>query len=209
MNVKNFFAVLAAAAAGYFTQVSAATLTFEDLDPSPATYDAMPVYNGFTFSGWLYGPDTVYPTASGTIDLFTDFANPNDPYAWIITKNNIISSTQPFYFDGAWFAGSSGVTFELSLNEILVATSTTLLDAIGNVPYGPTFLASGYAGLTDKIVVSGVQGFFAMDDFTYRTAAVPEPGTHLMVLLCLVGVGAVAQMRKRQSGQYKRARSIS
>lgn len=99
----------------------AATLTFEDLNPSPASFDVMPSpYSGFTFSVWYFGPDTLYTPASGVIDLFTDYADPNDPGAYVITSNNAITAASPFIFDGATFSGYSGVTFELYLAWNLV-----------------------------------------------------------------------------------------
>ena len=176
------------------------TLTFEDLNPTPALFDTVPTpYNGFAYTGWFYGPDTVFTPASGTIDLFTDYADPNDPGAFVITNSNAITSAIDFFFDGAWFSGYSGVTFELWLDGVLVHTSDTLADAPGVDPYLPTLLASGYAGLVDKVVVSGVQGYFAMDDFTFRlsdVSNVPEPQTLAMALLAL-GLGGFASMRKR------------
>jgi PEP-CTERM motif len=172
----------------------ATTLTFEDLDPSPASYDVMPSpYRGFTFMNWFYGPDTTYTPASGTIDLFTDYADPNDPGNLVITKNNAVSRLVDFVFDGAAFSGYSGVTFELWNDGALVHTSETLPDAPGALPYAPIFLSSGYAGLVDKVVISGVQGYFSMDDFTYRESAgtVPEPATHALVLFALATAAGV------------------
>lgn len=180
----------------------AATFTFEDLDPSPSSFDVMPApYKGFTFSNWLYGPDTFYTPASGVIDLFTDYADPNDPGNYVITSNNAVTRAEDFYFDGAWFSGYSGVTFELWNDGNFLGAFGSLPDAAGPDPYGPTFLASGYSGLVDKVVVSGVQGYFAMDDFTFRLpgtgGTIPVPASVGLVLLAL-GIGA-AQTRKSSS----------
>lgn len=199
MNILNRY--FAASLISVFTAgpVTAATLTFEDLTPPPAGFDVMPSHSGFTFSNWLYGPDTVYTPASGAIDLFTDYADPNDPGAYVITNNNAITSATDFYFDGAWFSGYSGVTFELWNDGALLGAFGSLPDAPGADPYGPTFLASGYAGLVDKVVVSGVQGYYSMDDFTYHVpdttgGTIPEPASLGLALLAL-GIGA-AQARK-------------
>ena len=173
--------------------VPAASLTFEDLDPSPALFDSVPAgYGGFTFSGWFYGPDVSYTPASGTIDLFTDYADPLDPGNYVISTNNLITRTASFYFDGAWFAGFSGVSFELYWGGALVHLSSWIADATGG-PYAPTFLDSGYAGLVDGVSVRGVQGFYAMDDFTFHEAsAVSAPGTAGLVALAF-GAGALAR----------------
>lgn len=170
------------------------TLTFEDLDPSPASYDVMPSpYQGFTFSGWFYGPDTVYTPASGIIDLFTDYYQ-GDPSALVVTNLNEVSRATPFVFEGASFSGFSGVQFELYLGGSLVATSATLPDA-GATAYGPTWLPSGYGGAVDSVKVAGVQGYFAMDDFTYQeVSAIPEPASYAMLI---GGLLVVAGLTKR------------
>lgn len=180
-----------------FPVAQAATLTFEDLDPSPASFDVMPSpYSGFSFSGWFFGPDTLYTPASGVIDLFTDYADPNDPGAYVITNNNAITAATPFIFDGATFSGYSGVTFDLYLGGNRVHTSATLPDAAGPDAYLPTLFSSGYGQAVDTVKVSGVQGYYAMDDFSYReVAVVPEPGAYALMLVGLAAVGAALRRR--------------
>lgn len=178
---------------------NAETLTFENLDPTPASYDVMPSpYQGFTFSGWFYGPDTVYTPASGVIDLFTDYYQ-GDPSALVDTNLNEVSRATPFVFEGASFSGFSGVQFELYLGGGLVATSATLADA-GATAYGPTWLASGYAGAVDSVKVAGVQGYFAMDDFTYQeVSAIPEPATYALLTVGLAAMGALTRRANRST----------
>lgn len=80
------------------TVAHATTLNFEDLNPSPASFDVMPSpYSGFSFSGRFFGPDTLYTPASGVIDLFTDYADPNDQGAYVITNSNAITAASPFF----------------------------------------------------------------------------------------------------------------
>jgi hypothetical protein len=188
------------------TSASAAVLTFEDLDPSPAAYASMSPYNGFSFVNWFYGPNAAYMPASGVVDLFTDYADPEDPTAYLITNNNAIERAAGFYFDGAWISGYSGVTFELWLAGSYLGAFGSLPDGQGPDPYGPTFLASGYAGLVDKVVVSGVQGYYSMDDFTYRLAessgTLPVPGGAGLVLLAL---SLAAVNTRRQASDRKPA----
>lgn len=179
----------------------AATLDFENLNPAPAAFDLMPAqYAGFTFNGWYFGPDTLYTPASGSIDLFTDYADPANPADYVITNsNNQIERAAGFVFDGASFSGYSGVTFELWRNGALVHTSASLPDAPSTTPYGPTFLSSGYTGPVDKVVVSGVQGYYAMDDFSFSAvSSVPEPASNALILL---GLGLVIAGRRQYFDQ--------
>lgn len=91
------------------------TLDFEDLSTVSTPYSVVPYpYKGFTFGGWFFGVDALYTPGSGAIDLYTDYANPSDPLAYVITNtNNQIMSATAFVFEGAAFSGYSGVTFQL------------------------------------------------------------------------------------------------
>lgn len=196
-----FAAFIAAAQPAAF----GAVLTFEDLSCGSCSFDVVPdPYAGLSFIGWYFGVDTVYLPTSGVTDLFTDFADPAAPDLFVDTNsNNKITSPTPFVFDGAWFSGYSGVKFELSLAGLLVYTTMRLPDAVGPDPFAPTFLGSGYAGLIDTVVVAGVQGYYAMDNFTFSvvTPAVPEPATFGLILL---GLGALALgARLHQSRQVE------
>lgn len=203
-NLKLLIVVAIGAFSGQ-TAAHTSLLTFEDLNQGSFAYDVMPTpYSGFSFTGWYYGPDTFYTPASGIIDLFTDYADPNDPGAYVITNfNNQITSTTDFIFDGAVFSGYSGVTFELWDNGVLVHTSSSLADALGTDPYNPTFLPSEYIGEVDKVVVRGVQGYYAMDDFTFHPAkvvqSVPEVETAALVLLGLAALIVNASKRTRST----------
>jgi len=195
-SIRVGFIILAWAASA--TCADADTLTFEDLDPAPAAFDLVPTpYHGLTFTGWYFGPDSTYTPGSGIIDIFTDYANPADPGAYTISANNSIESATPFLFSGATFSGYSGVTFLLWYLGTLVATSAALPDAPDITPYGPTFLASGYSGLVDKVVVSGVQGYYSMDDFNFQATAVPEPASYLTLFAGLITLAAVKRRRSR------------
>lgn len=96
-------------------------------------------------------------------------------------------------FDGAWFSGfaDATVTVQMFLGDALVATSATLVPG-----ETPSFLASGYAGLVDRLVfVSPQQSFYAMDDLSYQTSPVPEPQGWLLMACGLAALAARARRR--------------
>lgn len=206
MSVMKNFRQFAFAVAAFVSAAGTAhgnILDFEELHPSPALYDILPSpYGGLNFAGWYVGPDTVYQPSSGQVDIFTDFADPANPYNYVVTdSNNRIAGIRPFYFAGASFSGFSGVAFRLWRNGELVHTSDWLADALGDTPYGPTFLSSGYSDLIDVVTVLGVQGFFAMDDFTYSMpdppfGSAPSPST-AWLLLSSLGGAAIASRKRR------------
>jgi hypothetical protein len=176
---------LLATAAGF---ASAEVLTFDDI----GTYGTLPAnYGGLDWSAsnWIAFGDTQDPYAahSGDWRVATDFGSSD--------ADSTIHFATPAVFDGAWFSGygEAAVTFELYMGGALVASSLTLS------PTGvASFLASGYAGLIDTVVVfSPLQAFYAMDDFTFHApvAAVPEPQTWALML---AGLGLVSVVRRKR-----------
>jgi hypothetical protein len=60
----------------------------------------------------------------------------------------------------------------------------------------PTWLASGYAGEVDEVIVSSdSQDGFVMDDLTFSAAAVPEPGATALIAGGLLLLAAAARRR--------------
>lgn len=97
---------------------------------------------------------------------------PSSPDTRIATHNygGWIGFPDAVVFNGAYFSGMDDeltfdavVNFELYLGATLVSTSASL-----DVSEVATWLASGYSGLVDTVVViCNEYNFFAMDDFTY------------------------------------------
>jgi hypothetical protein len=93
-------------------------------------------------------------------------------------------------FSGAYFSGATSVYFQLFSGAVLVATSSAL-----NVTATPTFLASDYSGVVDRVTVNGLSPNFVMDDVTFGAAvtATPEPASLLLLATGLIGVLGVAR----------------
>jgi hypothetical protein len=183
--------LIASAAIATFAPLAGATvLGFEDI----GTHGFVPAnYGGLDWSsaGWIaFGdPQAPYTAHAGDWRVATDFGSSD--------AQSTIRFTTPSIFEGAWFSGygEATVSFELYAAGQLVANSATLAPGVT-----PAFLASGYAGLVDAVVVaSPMQAFYALDDFTFTgaTAAVPEPQSWALLAGGLGIVALLAHRRRR------------
>lgn len=184
---------------GLQAMASAAVLNFDDLPSGPQFFLAD--YRGFSFgtndaatTAWFHTDEInpFYAAASGSIFIATDG---NVHSGGLLEPTQAIRSAVDFVFDGAFFTGFDTVSYELYLDGTLVHSSAPSA-ALSN---RPLFVASGYAGLVDAVVVRGTQGFFALDDFTYNShLSVPEPGTLALALLGGLAGATVARRRAQR-----------
>ena len=218
MKTKAIFSALALAATTLATSARADVLTFEDL-PSGRDFFTAP-YHGFNFGNnvratndwfWTDGqPDFNDPAADPSYNVFytpksgthgisvdaSSFLNPPRQSAMSIR------TVAPITFLGAYFSAGVNtspsttfgdtVQYQLFLGDTPVGGPSV---ASAGLTFTSTFVASGYAGLVDRIViVSNNPGIWLMDDLTF-TPSVPEPATMGLVLLGLLAVGAAGRRR--------------
>ncbi len=204
MTLKTTLLAVAALLASMSTieQASAELLTFDDLGAGPAFFTSN--YQGFQFgtnniadTAWFHSTETspFYRPRSGSGYIATDFQLYNDG---LYDPTQAISRSNAFIFDGAYCSGDSSIGYQLLAGNTVVYTSTPSAALTST----PAFVASGYTGFVNSVVIYGQQGFYVLDDFTFRnvattTPAVPEPSTWLMMLTGFGLVAGAARYRRR------------
>lgn len=188
--IRGAIASAAIAGCAAFSPLAGATvLGFDDIGSDgfvPANYGGL----DWSASSWIaFGEaQAPYTPHSGDWRIATDFGSDD--------AASTIRFLAPSVFQGAWFSGygDASVSFALYAGGALVATSATLAPTDA-----PAFLASGYAGAVDAVVVkSPLQAFYAMDDFSFTTATtapVPEPQTWALLA---GGLGVVVMLARRR-----------
>jgi hypothetical protein len=171
----------------------ATAVTFDDLSGFSYLADG---YGGITWDNNWTSYDTAqapYNPASGSTRIFANYLN----YPAGSLSDVSFSFAAPVVFQGAAFSGHTGdgdVTMSVYLAGVLKATTAL---------FSPTsiaaFLASGYSGEVDKVVITGKAGFYVMDDVTYnkipKVSAVPVPAALWLMLTALAGMAGIRRAR--------------
>ena len=197
-SIKSVARLMTATVIAGAAPAGATVLSFDDLPAATAAFLAN--YNGFTFgtnnaqtTAWLHSSEasTFYVPSSGSVYAVTDAQKSSGD---IFEDSQPISRATPFIFDGASFSGINQVRYTLYNGS----TQVYLSPDSPELPRGSSiFIPSGYGGLITSVVISGRQGFFAVDDFTF-TSPVPEPATFGMFALGILGICGYWLARRRR-----------
>ena len=177
--------------AALMPQAAQATIVnFDSLNGNGIVADG---YGGITWdSNWTFGDffQPPYNPSSGATRIYSNY----DKFTGGALSDIAFSFSAPVTFQGAFFSGRSGigdVTVSVFLAGVLKAT--TSLFSPNSVA---TFLASGYSGVVDKIVVHGNAGYYVMDDVTYASVStVPVPAALWLMLSGIAGLAGIRRAR--------------
>ncbi len=164
------------------TYASPIVVTFEDIGPD-TNYQMPDGYGGI--SGW--------EAAGQWSDYYGTDRNPALGDHFFHGWGGELSFDAPVIFEGTYynFWGSDReISYSLYYQGQLVYSQA--LDPASQ-PFEPYWLASGYAGLVDKIFFYGTSDGIVIDNLTYSPVVVPLPGA-----AWLFG-GGVAMLAKRRS----------
>lgn len=183
MSFAKFFAALGFAAV--MASAQATVVTFDDVsidDWSGSTYGS---YGGA--SSWVGGHLLSRDNAIfGTWGQF------------LRGLEIAVTFDSPIVFDGTQYVGEGTLGFssyQLYYEGDLVYEGPALGGA--GHSYVNIWLASGYSGPVDKVVLMGMYDGIEINNFTYHAAPVPEPESMAMLLSGLGLMGMIARRRTR------------
>lgn len=171
-------------------------LTFEDVtveyqtSPLYGTADLADGYGGMT--GWSnIGQVWGTPAGSGINEAIGN--------QWFYgSTGELVFNQAPVVFEGTYYKSYAAnpdspiTSIELYYQDKLVRSILDPRASSGSL----VWLSSGYSGLVDKVLIRGGGEGFAIDNFTYSVAAVPEPNN---MALLFAGLAIVLLQRPRKS----------
>ncbi len=177
----------------------ATTINFDDLvtvntwgSVPNAWLDVPTSYAGYTFTGWEVMNRTAYNTyysqSEPTLPSNNNFAYSGNDSGGVLQ----VSSSTPFYFQGASFAywpGAQGAVGSVTVTGWLGSTQ------VGSVTQnlGGWSNSGGISGAVDRLDFTPSTGYFRMDNL--GLAEVPEPATLALMGTGLLLVGWIGRKR--------------
>jgi hypothetical protein len=175
---------------------NAAVLNFENVNLGNSTYERMSTLGATNYGGFVLD----WYLGSKSESSYANVAHSGRQY--ISNGSNVndltISKATNFTFNGAWFAAPTHSNPAEWVNITAYGAGNVLIGSTGNVAISTTsqFIAANFANVR-SLTITRADGWFAMDDFTYADAVVPEPASIALFGLALVGFAA-ARRRKQQ-----------
>ncbi len=184
----------------------ATTVTFDDLNSSNTSNNAIPNYYG----GIIWGTNQWYWAPSG--DYYQAVSAPNYAYVPLQLWNYAPSFTfaQPEVLKGAFFSGATGAPCSsgISIEFVLFSGGTQVaVSGLYSIGQTPTWVSSGYTGFIDMVEVLSFSnggggnitqipaGFWVMDNLTF----VPLPAPALLLATGLAFLGAIRKRPKSRN----------